>query len=256
MSRYNGIVFGIAAVLVLALSGCSGVGAPAASTGGTPAAAAAGSAATAAGASADYTSAALSAGYENALPASTQLALGILRLEGTPQAVTSAQAKTLLPLWQAFQGSALQNQTERNAVLKQIEGSLTAEQVKAIAALRLTNDDMRKWMEEHGQQFGAPGAPGTPGPGGGPPDMTDEQRAAFRATAEASGGRGGFGNMTEEQRAAFRATAEASGQRFPPDGQGLGPRGTPGPGGQGRFFAPYRIFVGPLVELLTARAAG
>jgi hypothetical protein len=255
MSRHNGIVMGVAVVLLLTLAGCAGAKAPPVSTGATPAVASGGSAAAASNSS-DYTSAALPASYENALPASTQLALGILRLEGTPQAVTSAQAKTLLPLWQAFQGSALQNQTEQNAVLKQIEGSLTAEQVKAIAALRLTNDDMRKWMEEHGQQFGAPGAPGTPGPGGGPPDMTDEQRAAFRATAEASGGRGGFGNMTDEQRAAFRATAEASGQRFPPDGQGPGPRGTPGPGGQGRFFAPYRIFVGPLVELLTARAAG
>jgi len=134
--------------------------------------------------------------------------------------------------------------------------------VKAIAALRLTNDDMRKWMEEHGQQFGAAGAPGTPGPGGGRPDMTDEQRAAFRATAEASGGRGGFPEMTDEQRAAFRATVEASGGQFPggPQGaQGPGSRGTPGPGGsggQGRFPAPYRIFVAPLVEMLTQRAAG
>jgi hypothetical protein len=145
-------------------------------------------------------------------------------------------------------------------VLKQIEGSLTAQQVKAIASLRLTNDDMRKWMEEHGVQ---PGPPGTPGADGGPPgDMTDEQRAAFRATVEAGGGRPDFGNMTDEQRQAFRATVEAGGgQSFQrgEGGQGPAPRGTPGPGGAGRqsrLFAPYRIFVGPLVELLTARAAG
>jgi len=259
MRRNYGIVAGIAVVLVLIAVGCSGVGAPVASSGATPAAASAGSPAAARG-SADYTSAALPAAYENALPASTQLALGILRLEGTPQAVKPAQAKTLLPLWQAFQGRALQNESEQNAVLKQIEGTLTAEQTKAIAALQLTNDDMRKWMDEHGMQFGPPG---TPGPGGGPPgDMTDERRSAFRATAEASGGRGGFGNMTDEQRAAFRATAEASGGQFPQGGQGgqgPRPRGTPGPGGpggQGRFFSPYRIFVGPLVELLTQRASG
>ena len=98
MRRDDGIVIGIA--LMLALAGCAGTGAPAAP--------------------ADYSSAALPASYENALPASTQLALGILRLEGAPQAVTPAQAKTLLPLWQAFQGSALQNQDEQNAVLKQI----------------------------------------------------------------------------------------------------------------------------------------
>lgn len=257
MSRYNGIVMGMVAVLVLALSGCSGAGAPTASPGSAPVTVAS---AAAAGALGDFSSAALPVSYENAVPASTQLALGILRLEDTPQAVTPAQAKTLLPLWQAFQGSALQSEAERNAVLKQIEGALTAEQVKAIAAMQLTQDDLRKWMDEHGMQVGMP--PGTPfpgTPGGGPGNMTDEQRAAFRATAEASGGRGGFGNMTDEQRAAFRATAEASGGQFPQGpqgGQGSAPRGTPGPGGQGRPFAPYRVFVAPLVEMLTQRAAG
>jgi hypothetical protein len=151
--------------------------------------------------------------------------------------VTPAQAKTLLPLWQAFQGSALQNQTEQNAVLKQIEGALTAEQLKAIAAMQLTQDDLRKWMEESGMQGGQGPAPrGTPGPGG------------------------RLGAMTEEQRAAFRATVEASGGRFPGGGQGPRASGTPeaggpGPAGQGRFFAPYRIFLGPLVELMTQRAA-
>jgi hypothetical protein len=258
MSQYNRMMYVVVVTLALTVAGCAGAQAPAASTGSTPAAAA--------GASEDYTSAALPADYENAAPASTQLALGILRLEDTPQAVTPAQAKALLPLWQAFQGSALQNQTERNAVLLQIEGALTAEQVQAIAAMRLTQDDMRQWMEEHGMQIGFPA---NGGPGGLPGEMTDEQRAAFQATVQASGGQfyqrgqgpgargtpgaGGFGNMTDEQRQAFRATAEASGGQFP------APRGTPGaggPGGGGRFFAPYRVLVAPLVELLTQRAAG
>ena len=254
MRRNYGIVAGIAMALVLVAASCSGFGAPTASSGATPAAASAGG-------TVDYTSAALPAAYENALPASTQLALGILRLEGTPQAVTPVQAKTLLPLWQAFQGSALQNQTEQNAVLKQIEGTLTAEQAKAISAMQLTNDDMRTWMEEHGMRPGPPGTPGPGGRGGESGNMTEEQRAAFRATVEAGGGPPDFGNMTEEQRAAFRATVEAGGGQFfqrGQGGQGPAPRGTPGVGGSGRqfrFFAPYRIFVGPLVELLTARAA-
>jgi hypothetical protein len=58
--------------------------------------------------------------------------------------------------------------------------------------------------------------------------------------------------MTDEQRQAFRATVEASGGQVP------APRGTPGaggPGGGGRFSAPYRVLVPPLVELLTQRAA-
>jgi hypothetical protein len=68
--------------------------------------------------------------------------------------------------------------------------------------------------------------------------------------------------MTDEQRQAFRATVEAGGGQFfqrGQGGQGPAPSGTPGPGGAGgqfRFSAPYRIFVAPLVELLTARAAG
>ncbi len=248
-----GIMIGIALALAVALAGCAGVQAPAAPTSGAPAT---GGNAAPPG-SGDYTSAALPVAYENALSANTQLALGILRLEGTPQAVTPVQAKSLLPLWQAFQGSALQDQTEQNAVLKQIEGTLTAEQVQAIAAMRLTNDDMRTWMDEHGMQFRFAGAPGTPGPGGGPSGMTDEQRAAFQATRQAGGGPSDFGNMTDAQRQAFRATAEAGGAQFfqrGQGGQGPAPRGTPGPGGQGRFFASYRLFVQPLIELLTARA--
>ena len=184
--------------------------------------------------------------------------------------MNQAQAKTLLPLWQAFQGNALQDQAERDAVLKQIEGTLTADQVKAIAAMHLTNDDMSKYMDEHEMQVTPPGN-GTPGPGGGDfGNMTDEQRQAFRATAEAGGGQfaqgpggqGPFGNMTDEQRQAFRATVEAGGGQLPQGGEGarrLPPGGTPGPGGRGnqvRFFGSYRIFVAPLVELLTQRSVG
>jgi hypothetical protein len=207
--------------------------------------------------SAAYTSAALPDSYDNALPAGSQLALGILRLEGAPQAVTPAQARELLPLVQAFQGNALQNQAEQNAVLAQIEDELTPDQLQAIAAMRLTQDDLRQWAEESGMQ-------------GVPPGMTGEQRAANQATVEASGGQflqgeqgpapggtpgagGGPGNMTDEQRAAFRATVEASGGQFP---RARGTPGAGGPGGQVRFFSSMRLFVGPLVELLTERAAG
>jgi hypothetical protein len=48
-----------------------------------------------------YTSAAMDASYEGALPVSSQLALGTFQLEGTENAVTPAQAAALLPLWQA-----------------------------------------------------------------------------------------------------------------------------------------------------------
>ena len=51
-----------------------------------------------------YASATLDTSYENALPVSSQLALGIFQLEETEDAVTSEQASALLPLWQAFEG--------------------------------------------------------------------------------------------------------------------------------------------------------
>ncbi len=204
-----------------------------------------------------YTSAALVTSYENALPANSQLALGTLRLEGTKDAVTPAQAKTLLPLWQAIQNGVLQTDAETNAVLKQIEGTMTAEQLAAIAAMQLTAEDVTAYAQENGVAMGSPpgaGAMATPPAGsaqGGPGgfgNLTEEERAAMRATAEAGGfggssqGGQGFGNMTAEQRAAMRATAEAGGVTF---------GGSRGGGGQG-FLT---MLAKPLVDLLTQRAA-
>ena len=48
-----------------------------------------------------YTSTALDTSYEGALAVRNQLALGTLQLDGTPNAITADQAKTLLTLWQA-----------------------------------------------------------------------------------------------------------------------------------------------------------
>jgi len=213
-----------------------------------------------------YSSAVLVTGYENALPANSQLALGTLRLEGTKDAVTPAQAKALLPLWQAVQAGVLQNDAETSAVLKQIEGTMTAEQLAAIAAMQLTTEDIVAYAQESGLQ-GPGAAPGTmgPPPGAGamatPPaggaqggpggfgNLSEEERAAMRATAEAGGfgpgsssGGQGFGNMSDEQRAAMRATAEAGGMAFP---------GRSGTTGQGQLT----MLAARLVDLLTQRAA-
>ena len=190
-----------------------------------------------------YSSAVLDASYEGALPASSQLALGTFELEDSTQAVTPDQAKTLLPLWQAIQGGALQNDAETNAVLKQIEGAMTAEQLAAIAAMQLGGEDMGAWMQAQGLNFAPPqGAAGGQNPFG---DVSEEERAAMRATAQAGGGFGGqggpLGNLSEEERAARRATAEASGATFPGRGAGAG-RGQ------------LALIAEPLVELLAGRA--
>ena len=197
------------------------------------------------GGSEGYTSEALDESYEGALPVSSQLALGIFELKDTDYAVTAAQAASLLPLWQAIQSGSLQGQAETNAVLKQIEGMMTAKQLAAIAARQLTMEDMGAWMQEQGVNFGQPGGAGEgPNPFG---DMSEEERAAMRATVQAGGGFGGegepFGNMSEEERESMRATAEASGMTFP-GGSGRG-----GPGGfrQGQLI----VLAEQVVELLT-----
>jgi hypothetical protein len=202
-----------------------------------------------------YSSATLGTAYEGALPASSQLVLGTFRLEGTGTAITAEQAKTLLPMWQALQAGSLQSDAETNAVLKQIEGAMTAEQLTAIAAMHLTMEDLGAWTQEQGVDMAPP--PGALGGSGGfaPPNgMSEEEMAAMRATAEAGGGLPGeggfpgegspFGNMSEEERAAMRATAEAGGMTF---GGGRGPAGT----GNGQL----KMMATQVVKLLTARAA-
>jgi hypothetical protein len=197
-------------------------------------------------ASGGYTSEVLVVSYEGAMPASSQLALGIFRLKDTDNAVTAEQARVLLPLWQAIQSGALQSDTETNAVLKQIEGAMTAEQLAAIAAMQLTVQDMVAWMQEQGVNLGPP--PGAGQGQGGFSNLNEEERASMRATRQAGGeggfpggGPGAFANMSEEERESMRATAEASGMTF---GNRAGAR-------QGQIV----LIAEPLVELLAELAA-
>ena len=197
-----------------------------------------------------YVSAVLDASYPDALSASSQLALGTMRLEETENAVTPEQAAALLPLWRALQGGVTV-QAEVNAVLKQIEGTMSQEQLAAIAAMRLTREGLRTWMEEQG--LGGPGGfppamDGTPVPrqtpgAGGWQDLSPEVRATRRA---------GFENMSEEERQALRATMQAGGG-LPGGTGGRGAAGgTGGRGGAGG--GQFMILLNPLIELLIQRA--
>lgn len=208
------------------------------------------------GAGETYSSAALDTSYTDALDASSQLVLGTIRLEGTGNAVTPEQAKSLLPLWQSLQGGVTA-QAEVNAVLKQIEGTMTQEQLAAIAAMQLTQEDLQSWMQEQGMGGGSAGPGGGGMPGGGQfGDMSEEDRANMRATMEAGGGGfpggGQFGDMSEEERANMRATMEAGGGSFP-GGSGGGAGMSGGRGGAGRGL--FGFMLNPLIELLTRRAA-
>jgi hypothetical protein len=191
------------------------------------------------GGSETHGSAVLDTSYPNALDVSGQLVLGILRLEETENAVTPKQATALLPLWQALRGGVTA-QAEVNAVLKQIQGTMTQEQLGAIAAMQLTQEDLQAWIEEQGLRL----EPG-PGRGGGAQEMSPDVRATRQA--EFAGGemppematrRAQFESMSEEDWAALRATAEAGGLPARP---GAGSRQLP-------------ILLRPLIEMLEARA--
>lgn len=87
------------------------------------------------------------------LSGSTLLLLGTLKLDGADQAVTAAQAKELLPLWQVYQSLSTSDtaaQAEITALEKQIEETMTKEQMQAIQAMNLTPQDSFAILQQMG----------------------------------------------------------------------------------------------------------
>jgi hypothetical protein len=140
----------------------------------------------------------LSQNYSGALSPAEQLVVGLFQLEGSRLAVSAQQASQLLPLWEAYHTLITSNttaQAELDSTLSQIEGTLTTQQLQAIAAMKLTSAD-RSLLQ--GQQLietstvskssvsaAASGAGGTgfPGPAGG--DIVGLGSAPVVATATA-----------------------------------------------------------------------
>ena len=204
-------------------------------------------------------SSALASDYEGALPPTNQLILGILRLEETDDAVNGAQAATMLPLWQALQSGSIQNQSERAAILRQIEGALSEAQIEAIGAMQLTFTDMNDWAQASGielPQFGQRGRQGQGGQGvqGGQGGQGGQGR---------QGGQGGiFADMSEEERAAFRQemqdlSPEERAERLREMGVEVPEGGFQGGGGQGRAGGGglFALLYDPLIELLQSKAS-
>lgn len=166
------------------------------------------------------------------------LVMGTLRLEGTGDAVTPEQAGKLLPLWSALQSGALRGTAESDAVLKQIRGQMTEEQLAAIDAMGLTADAWRTWLQEQGLGGGlgeGQGPEGAPGPFA---SMSEEERAEMREQ---------FQSMTADERATAMAERGIEG---PAGGAGRG-----GQGGAGGFAGSGNPLLRPLIDLLTERAA-
>lgn len=141
----------------------------------------------------------LSIDYADAANLRSQLAYGIIQLNGTSNAVSAEQAKTLIPLWQAvisLSGDETTASEELTAVQDQITLALTAEQLQAIAALQITNADLNSFYAQYGISLPTPVPGVTKVPGSGS-TKTEEEKAAARATAEASGQTTGTGQSAK-----------------------------------------------------------
>jgi hypothetical protein len=165
----------------------------------------------------------LNTSYANALPVETQLVFGTLKLEGTPQAVDPTMATQLLPLYTLLQqlttsGSAAQ--AEIDAVLDQIQGTMTADQIHAIAAMKLTQTDLTNYFGQSGQftgtrtgtrSAGSSSGGGFPGgdEAGGPPAgfIIGGEGGGPSGGGAAGGGFGGNGgsNLSQNQIATLQA---------------------------------------------------
>jgi hypothetical protein len=146
-----------------------------------------------------YTSPSLATDYEEALPVRLQLTLGTLMLDGTPEAITPEQAQSLFPLWQALQAltaSGTSATAETNAVLAQIESTLTPAQLNAIRAMQLTSPKMQEWATQNGISLGSGDGAGTgAGQGGGQGQgMSPEARATRQAEEGKTGTETGASN--------------------------------------------------------------
>jgi hypothetical protein len=159
------------------------------------------------------------------LPETTQLMLGILKLEDTDQTITAEQASELLPLWQTLQvlsESDTAAQQEIEAVIDQIQETMTAEQMQSITDMNLTREDMLSVMREQGITMGT-GPTGAqsnnqngnssnnnnrnPGPGAG---MAPPDERGFQGGGPGFGGEQGQ-SLNADQIATAQAARQAGG---------------------------------------------
>ena len=146
--------------------------------------------------------------YENALPVELQLSAGSFKLEGTDLAINAAQAADLIPLWQvlnSLSASGTAAPEEIDALVIQIQETMTAEQINAIIAMQLTLEDMGVVMQEYGLTSGM-------GDGATPPEgFVPGQGKSSDVPGMSSGSGGDTTGMTPEQIEAAQAEREASG---------------------------------------------
>jgi len=134
----------------------------------------------------------------NSAPISTatQLLVGTFKLEGTDLAITSAQAKQMLPLWQTLKALSNSNTAadeEINAVVDQIKSNMTSQQMTRITAMKLTQQDIMSLMSQAGVPSNGVNATTTPMALNGFPGGNNSQGGGGAAGAGGPPGGGGPG---------------------------------------------------------------
>ncbi len=176
-------------------------------------------------------------GNSTALSTEAQLLVGTFKLENTSLAVTSEQAKQLLPLWQTLQSLSTSNTAateEINAVVDQIKSGMTSAQMDKITAMKLTQQDIMSIMTQtgaspngasaartpmainglpgNGNSQGGAGGPGGGVPAGGPPSGGPPNGGA----GFPGGGDPGMGGGQGGQSSTPQAVRPGMGNQVPP----------------------------------------
>lgn len=172
------------------------------------------------------------------LPQATQLIIGTFKLEGTESAITSEQAADLVTLWQVYQSlseSDAASQEETNALIEQIQETMSPEQMQAITDMELTQEDVFTIMQEQGIGFGGAARGNSDGSNGNTGGFTppDGGVPGGGFPAGGPGGNGGEG-LSPDQIATVQAERGSGGG---------GPGGTPSP------------LIDALIQLLEKKAA-
>ncbi len=146
-----------------------------------------------------------------------QLALGLFKLDQTDVPLTAEQAAALVPLWKAYRSlttSGGGSSKEIEALIVQIQETLSEDQLKTIAEMQLTMQDMMQLAQEKNLTLAG---------GGGGPNLSAEERATRQAQrfsgqgGSPGGGPGPGGGM-------------GPGGGIPPGGGGMMPGGELPPG--------------------------
>ena len=84
------------------------------------------------------------------LPVETQIAVGTLKLAGTDQDISNEQAQNLVVYWETYQQLSQSDtaaQEEVDALISQIQATMTSDQMQAITDMNITQQDVLTSMQ-------------------------------------------------------------------------------------------------------------